>query len=129
MPPVDPNEVMMTGEILHRCPAGTTQTLSDRASHCVSSGARGGGPRFLFLQSTLTDAKVKIYSDNHRGGAVLQKSNRVLLFPVRRHENPCPSSRPASRGRWALVDRHRVGVTADTEITLVLVRLHRAVSC
>ena len=65
MPPVDPNEVMMTGEnsFIRLSPDGG-KTLSDRASHWRVLWCPAGGGHVLFLQSTLTDAKVKIYSDN-----------------------------------------------------------------
>ena len=54
MPPVDPNEVMMTGEnsFIRLSPDGG-KTLSDRASHWRVLWCPAGGGHALFLQSTL----------------------------------------------------------------------------
>ena len=56
--PVDPNEVMMTGEnsFIRLSPDGG-KTLSDRASHWRVLWCPAGGGHVLFLQSTLTDGK------------------------------------------------------------------------
>ena len=83
MPPVDPNEVMMTGEnsFIRLSPDGG-KTLSDRASHWRVLWCPAGGGHVLFLQSTLTDARVKIYSDNIAVARWLQKPIESLLFPA-----------------------------------------------
>jgi hypothetical protein len=83
MPPVDPNEVMMTGEnsFIRLSPDGG-KTLSDRASHWRVLWCPAGGGHALFLQSTLTDGKVRIYSDNIAVARWLQKSIETLLFPA-----------------------------------------------
>jgi hypothetical protein len=83
MPPVDPNEVMMTGEnsFIRLSPDGG-KTLSDRASHWRVLWCPAGGGHVLFLQSTLTDGKVKIWSDNIGVARWLQKSIETLLFPA-----------------------------------------------
>jgi hypothetical protein len=83
MPPVDPNEVMMTGEnsFIRLSPDGG-KTLSDRASHWRVLWCPAGGGHALFLQSTLTDGRVRIYSDNIAVARGLQKSIETLLFPA-----------------------------------------------
>jgi hypothetical protein len=65
MPPVDPNEPMMTGEnsFIRLSPDGG-KNMSDRASHWRVLWCPVGAGHTLFLQSTLTDNKVRIYSDN-----------------------------------------------------------------
>ena len=83
MPPVDPNEVMMTGEnsFIRLSPDGG-KTLSDRASHWRVLWCPAGGGHALFLQSTLTDGRVRIYSDNIAVARWLQKSIETLLLPA-----------------------------------------------
>ena len=83
MPPVDPNEVMMTGEnsFIRLSPDGGT-TLSDRASHWRVLWCPAGAGHTLFLQSTLTEGRVRIYSDNIAVARWLQKSIETLLFPA-----------------------------------------------
>ena len=83
MPPVDPNEVMMTGEnsFIRLSPDGG-KTLSDRASHWRVLWCPAGGGHALFLQSTLTDGRVRINSDNIAVARWLQKSIETLLFPA-----------------------------------------------
>jgi len=82
MPPVDPNEVLMTGEnsFIRLSPDGGT-TLSDRASHWRVLWCPAGAGHALFLQSTLTDGRVRIYSDNIAVARWLQKTIKTLLFP------------------------------------------------
>jgi len=83
MPPVDPNEVMMTGEnsFIRLSPDGG-KTLSDRASHWRVLWCPAGGGHALFLLSTLTDGRVRIYSDNIAVARWLQTSIETLLFPA-----------------------------------------------
>ena len=83
MPPVDPNEVLMTGEnsFIRLSPDGG-KTLSDRASHWRVLWCPAGGGHALFLQSTLTGGQVKIYSDNIAVARWLQTSIEKLLFPA-----------------------------------------------
>jgi hypothetical protein len=83
MPPVDPNDVMMTGEnsFIRLSPDGG-KTLSDRASHWRVLWCPAGGGHALFLQSTLTDGRVRIYSDNIAVARWLQRSIETLLFPA-----------------------------------------------
>jgi hypothetical protein len=83
MPPVDPNEVMMTGEnsFIRLSPDGG-RTLSDRVSHWRVLWCPAGGGHAVFLQSTLTDGRVRIYSDNIAVARWLQRSIETLLFPA-----------------------------------------------
>jgi len=81
--PVDPNEVMMTGEnsfIRFSPDAGKTQT--DRASHWRVLWCPAGAGHALFLKSTLTAGEVKIWSDNAAVARWLQKEIESLLFPA-----------------------------------------------
>ena len=83
MPPVDPNQVLMTGEnsFIRLSPDGG-QTLSDRASHWRVLWCPAGAGHALFLQSTLTDGRVRIYSDNIAVARWLQHTIESLLFPA-----------------------------------------------
>jgi hypothetical protein len=83
MPPVDPNEVLMTGEnSFIRLSSDGGTTLTDRASHWRVLWCPAGGGHALFLQSTLTGGQVKIYSDNIAVARWLQTSIEKLLFPA-----------------------------------------------
>jgi len=119
MPPVDPNEVMMTGEnsFIRLSPDGG-KTLSDRASHWRVLWCPAGGGHALFLQSTLTDGHVKIYSDNIGVARWLQKSIEALLFPAFADTSLPVVSASFERdgGPWSTATESVV--TADTEITL-----------
>jgi hypothetical protein len=119
MPPVDPNEVMMTGEnsFIRLSPDGG-KTLSDRASHWRVLWCPAGGGHVLFLQSTLTDGKVRIYSDNIAVARWLQKSIESLLFPAFADTSLPVTSASFDRdgGPWSTATESVV--TADSEITL-----------
>ena len=83
MPPVDPNEPMMTGEnSFIRLSHDGGKTLSDRASHWRVLWCGAGAGHVLFLQSSLTDNKVRIYSDNIAVARWLQTNIEKLLFPA-----------------------------------------------
>jgi len=80
--PVDPNNVMMTGEnsfIRYSADGGKTQTA--RASHWRVLWCPAGAGHALFLKSTLTGGEVKIWSDNPPVARWLQKEIESLLFP------------------------------------------------
>src|ERR671930_558153 len=83
MPPVDPNAVLMTGEnsFIRLSPDGG-KTLSDRASHWRVLWCPAGAGHVLFLQSTLTDGRARIYADNIAVARWLQKTIETLLFPA-----------------------------------------------
>jgi hypothetical protein len=82
MPPVDPNAVLMTGEnsfIRLSSDGGTTQT--DRVSHWRVLWCPAGAGHVLFIHSTLTDGRVRIYGDNIAVARWLQTTIETLLFP------------------------------------------------
>jgi hypothetical protein len=81
--PVDPNNVMMTGEnsfIRYSADGGKTQT--DRASHWRVLWCPAGAGHALFLMSALTGGAVRIWSDNPPVARWLQKEIEALLFPA-----------------------------------------------
>jgi hypothetical protein len=81
--PVDPNNVMMTGEnsfIRFSPDGGKTQT--DRASHWRVLWCPAGAGHALFMKSALTGADVRIWSDNAPVARWLQKEIETLLFPA-----------------------------------------------
>ena len=81
--PVDPNDVLMTGEnsFIRFSPDGG-KTQSDRASHWRVLWCPAGAGHALFVRSTLTDGAVRIYSDNSAVARWLQTAIESLLFPV-----------------------------------------------
>jgi len=81
--PVDPNEVMMTGEnsFIRLSHDGGT-TLASRFSHWRVLWCGAGAGHALFVQSDLTDGKVRVYGDNPAVARWLQKSIEHLLFPA-----------------------------------------------
>jgi hypothetical protein len=83
MPPVDPNDVLMTGEnsFIRLSPDGG-QTQTDRASHWRVLWCPAGAGHALFIQSSLTDGDVRVYSDNIAVARWLQETIETLLFPA-----------------------------------------------
>lgn len=81
--PVDPNEVMMTGEnsFVRLSPDGG-KTMTDRFSHWRVLWCPAGAGHALFAQSTLTDGQARIWSDNIAVARWLQRSIETLLFPA-----------------------------------------------
>ena len=81
--PVDPNDVMMTGEnsfIRFSADGGKTQT--DRASHWRVLWCPAGAGHAMFFQSPLIDNRVQIYSDNISVARWLQRTIEALLYPA-----------------------------------------------
>jgi hypothetical protein len=83
MPPVDPNSVLMTGEnsFIRLSPDGG-KTMSDRVSHWRVLWCPSGAGHALFIQSSLTDNRVRVYSDNVAVARWLQRTIETLLFPA-----------------------------------------------
>lgn len=80
--PVDPNEVLMTGEnSFIRLSRDGGKTPSDRFSHWRVLWCPAGAGHVLFAQSELTDNKVRIYADNPAVARWLQRTIETLLFP------------------------------------------------
>jgi hypothetical protein len=83
MPPVDPNDVLMTGEnsfIRLSSDGGTTQ--SSRLSHWRVLWCPAGAGHTLFIQSDLTAGAPRIYSDNAGVARWLQRTIETYLFPA-----------------------------------------------
>jgi hypothetical protein len=81
--PVDPNEVLMTGEnsFIRLSPdGGATQT--DRFSHWRVLWCPAGAGHTLFMQSTLVGGETRVYSDNAAVARWLQRTIEALLFPA-----------------------------------------------
>lgn len=82
-PPVDPNDVLMTGEnsFIRLSPDGG-KTPSDRISHWRVLWCPAGAGHVLFMQSTLTGNQVRIYGDNVAVARWLQRTIETLLYPA-----------------------------------------------
>ncbi len=82
-PPVDPNEVLMTGEnSFVRLSLDGGQTMSDRFSHWRVLWCPAGPGHALFAKTTAFGGRVRIYSDNAAVARWLQRTIETLLFPA-----------------------------------------------
>ena len=80
--PVDPNDVLMTGEnSFIRLSGDGGKTLSDRFSHWRVLWCPDGAGHALFVHSTLVGGQVRIYSDNPAVARWLQKTIETILYP------------------------------------------------
>jgi hypothetical protein len=83
LPPVDPNNVLMTGEnSFIRLSKDGGQTQSSRLSHWRVLWCPAGAGHVLFIQSELTDGQPRIYSDNAAVARWLQRTIETYLFPA-----------------------------------------------
>ena len=82
-PPVDPNQVLMTGEnsFIRLSPDGG-KTQTDRVSHWRVLWCPSGAGHVLFMQSSLTGGQARVYTDNVGVARWLQKTIETLLFPA-----------------------------------------------
>lgn len=81
--PVDPNQVLMTGEnSFIRLSADGGKTHTTRASHWRVLWCPAGAGHALFLQSPLTDNGVQVYSDNLAVARWLQSTIETMLYPA-----------------------------------------------
>jgi hypothetical protein len=81
--PVDPNDVLMTGEnSFIRLSADGGKTHSSRVSHWRVLWCAAGAGHAMFMQSPLTDNRVRIYSDNVAVARWLQRNIETLLYPA-----------------------------------------------
>ena len=80
--PVDPNEVLMTGEnSFIRLSADGGKTHTSRVSHWRVLWCPAGAGHAMFLQSPLIENRVQIYSDNLAVARWLQCTIETLLYP------------------------------------------------
>jgi hypothetical protein len=124
MPPVDPNEVMMTGEnsFIRLSPDGG-KTLSDRASHWRVLWCPAQAATSFFAEHAHRRPREDLQRQ-HRGGAVALKSIEALLFPA---FADVPARLGELRGGTVALSTATESVVAPTRDHAVLVRLHRAV--
>src|SRR3954469_4388985 len=81
--PVDPNEVLMTGEnSFIRLSADGGKTHTSRVSHWRVLWCPAGAGHAMFIQSPLTENQVQIYSDNMAVARWLQRNIETLLYPA-----------------------------------------------
>lgn len=82
-PPVDSNDVLMTGEnsFIRLSPDGG-KTQSDRLSHWRVLWCPAGAGHALFMQSSLVQGQVRVYSDNPAVARWLQRTIETVLFPA-----------------------------------------------
>ena len=81
-PPVDPNEVLMTGEnSFIRLSSDGGKTLSDRFSHWRVLWCPDGAGHALFVDSTLLGGQPRVYADNPAVARWLQKTIETILYP------------------------------------------------
>src|SRR3954464_12625948 len=82
-PPVDPNEVLMTGEnSFIRLSADGGKTHTTRVSHWRVLWCPAGSGHAMFMKSPLTDDRVQVYSDNAAVARWLQRTIETLLYPA-----------------------------------------------
>lgn len=81
--PVDPNEVLMTGEnSFIRLSADGGKTHTTRVSHWRVLWCPAGAGHAMFMVSPLTDNRVRAYSDNAAVARWLQRTIESMLFPA-----------------------------------------------
>ena len=81
--PVDPNDVLMTGEnSFIRLSADGGKTHTTRVSHWRVLWCPAGAGHAMFMQTPLTDSHVQIYSDNIAVARWLQRTIETLLYPA-----------------------------------------------
>ena len=81
--PVDPNDVLMTGEnSFIRLSADGGKSHSSRVSHWRVLWCPAGAGHAMFVKSPLTEDRVRIYSDNVAVARWLQRTIESLLFPA-----------------------------------------------
>lgn len=82
-PPVDPNEVLMTGEnSFVRLSLDGGKTMSDRFSHWRVLWCPAGTGHVLFSETSAFNKQVRVYSDNAAVARWLQKTIETLLYPA-----------------------------------------------
>ena len=118
-PPVDPNDVLMTGEnSFIRLSKDGGKTPSDRVSHWRVLWCPAGAGHALFVQSERTGGKVRIFTDNEAVTRWLQKTIESLLYPAFADVNQSVEMAEFSRSGGIGAGASEVMVTRDTEIVL-----------
>jgi len=78
--PVDPNDVVMTGEnSFIRLSSDGGKTITDRVSHWRVLWSPAGQGHALFIESRLTGARPRLYADNAGVARYLQRTIEVML--------------------------------------------------
>jgi len=81
--PIDPNEVLMTGEnSFIRLSLDGGKAMSSRVSHWRVLWCPAGAGHAMFVQSPLIDNSVQIFSDNMAVARWLQRTIEKLLYPA-----------------------------------------------
>ena len=79
MPPVDPNDVLMTGEnSFIRLSTDGGQNMTSRLSHWRVLWCPDGAGHVLFIQSDLIDGHTRVYSDNVAVARWLQRKRLTV---------------------------------------------------
>src|SRR5260370_38202246 len=82
-PPVDPNEVLMTGEnSFVRLSRDNGQTILERFSHWRVLWCPAGTGHALFAKTSTFGEQARVYSDNIAVARWLQQTIETLLFPA-----------------------------------------------
>jgi hypothetical protein len=118
-PPVDPNEVLMTGEnsFIRLSPDGG-KTQSARVSHWRVLWCPAGAGHALFVQSELTSGKVRIFTDNEAVTRWLQATIESVLYPAFADASLPVELADFSRSGGVGAGASEHMLTADTEIVL-----------
>ena len=119
MPPVDPTDVLMTGEnsfIRLSHDGGATQ--SDRLSHWRVLWCPAGTGHALFVQRELTDGRVRVYGDNPAVARWLQRTIETLLFPAFADEGLPVIAAAFARGGDPRSAAHETVVSATDRLRL-----------
>jgi hypothetical protein len=118
-PPVDPNQVLMTGEnSFIRLSHDGGKTLSDRFSHWRVLWCPDGAGHALFVQSELTGVQPRVYSDSVPVARWLQATIETLLFPAFADTSAPVVEATFERRGDARTSTSEIVRTKDEEITL-----------
>ena len=117
--PVDPNNVMMTGEnSFIRFSNDGAKTFTDRSSHWRVLWCPAGAGHALFMTGSLTGGQVKIWSDNPPVARWLQKEIESYLFPAFADAKTVIA--PASFTRSGGIDTRAAEVVTAKDAEIVL---------
>jgi len=118
-PPVDANNVLMTGEnSFIRLSKDDGKSQSDRISHWRVLWCPAGTGHALFMMSELTANQVRIYSDNPAVARWLQQTIETLLFPAFADMKSPTISADFTRSGDPRSSATETVISSDSEITL-----------